>query len=497
MRQHDCEVGGAPRQAAAAALGQGGDRRPGIADRVGESPRQLAQRRAIDALAGARELARPTASRAAAALQRNAAPDSGSESPVAQCVKWPAWLSWGSDSDPESDADSDSGPTFVSAEDQRLNAIFMAAHEDEQHQRAIARRGGLSQPVGDGQNHAILDSMLRSEDDARETPLGQRVGDYVGKAGSVGGFVGGQLTYLSEMADAQGLGSVGRWTKTSSAGLGVVGALSDAAYGAYDIATSESGAADKAVTGGNVLGSLAKSAQIGATGALPFLEAGSGLGGLVSHAIGPVAVAAGGADVLTGLAAGGLAHARSNALARDPQEMPGISRYASDAQWLMAKNNYIKAAGGAVSMLGGAALLAAGVSNPLGWGLLAGGSVIGSGLAAAHKLYGNYQLSNALKEDDYKSSLADDRVDVDDSPDRRGLLDWLKPDWMRRNDDVRGQIATKLAEKEGGIYGTRATGIVSALGVKELPPPSEDAPLQAPERDRRGRAKAIAKALGA
>ncbi|ACE86324.1 hypothetical protein [Cellvibrio japonicus] len=435
-------------------------------------------------------------------LQMKKAAATGSSSPVVQMGgwEWPSWLPWGKKKeDPYKD---------LSPQDRRLAQITDSIHEDERAADQLRRHGqhvdheGLS-------NVGRLHAHRARVRDAADTPTSRTLLEKVDSVGGAGSFVGGQAVTLGNLLGDDKLGFGGAVTKASGEGVGVVGSLINAGIGIHDIATSKEQRGDKAIKGVGVAGSLASAAQSGASGLgtvsglLPNVGGLSSVAGAASSVIAPAAIAKSGADVITGLATGGLAHYRSNKLAAMQNDygnsQHGIAKYASDNQWTKAKANYGKAFGGALGVAGGAVLLAAGLSNPIGWGLLGGAAVVGLGLAA-YKAYKKHQMGKKLKEDgNYRGMLAGNHIVVPDQVPRQGFGDYFKTESMRRNENVRGQIATHLAQSEGRRYSddepNESAQIVNYLGVKEARKASAFDRLLSGGDDEQQRAKAIAKGL--
>lgn len=445
-----------------------------FAAEIHASPRLLAQRRAISAAFGESDA-----------------------TPVVQCwgwPSWPAWLSWGRKVEDPQDHATDKHPTLVSIE------AHLGRQQDAR--RENARRGNSSVRF-DGDEVEALAYSNRQGNEAGKTRLAD-AGNVVGKTGTVAGAVGSQIAILGNVLDEDALGFAGNVTKEAGAGIGVMGSVLDAVAGLHDMATLHDKKKDKAIKGLGVAGAFANAARVGATGAksLPTLLADTSyVAGLAGRTVGPAAIATGSADLFTGLAAGGVAHHRSRKLQESAASgsLPGISKYASDAQWLKAKNNYAKATGGAIGMAGGAALLAAGASNPVGWALLAGAGAVGAG-AGIYNLYDKHQMGKEMKDHEYNGLLAHDGIDARDDVSREGLMDYLKSESMRRNEAVRKQIAVKLANLEQDSDDENkhaaAVEIVDRLGLKRKESPTEVSALANPDSDPESiRAKTIAKAL--
>jgi uncharacterized membrane protein YebE (DUF533 family) len=167
----------------------------------------------------------------------------------------------------------------------------------------------------------------------------------------------------------------------------------------------------------------------------------------------------------------------------------GIARFASESQWTKAKSNYGKAASGALSVAGGALLLAAGLSNPVGWALLAGAGLLGLGFMA-YKKYKKHQQGKELNNPDYQRALRANGIHVptDEELGPGKWSDMLTTKSSRRQDMVRGLIATRLAQAEGADANLRE--IAGHLGIRKRT--EDENPLVGPDEQR---IKSFARAL--
>jgi hypothetical protein len=384
-----------------------------MADRVHDSPRQLAQRSAIARVLGPGRDATPT-------------------------VQFWGWRSlFGGKSSTTDDAET--WPT------------------DEERRQAASTLEARNQPYNK-HDADLPDQVARLEqedsDAVRTGPL-EKTAKLAGKAGSIVGTSGSLLATLGTLADTKAVGFAGSVSKQAGAGLGALGYVANATAGFHDVATSQEQPLDKTMRGIDAAGLSAKAVQAGATGlrALPdVLSSSSHAAGLVAHAVGPAALVAGGADLMSGLMGGFVARGRSKELAQTDryESLKGIRGYASKVQDLKATSNFAKAASGALSVAGGATLMALGASNPLGWAALAGAG----GIAAASGIYSMYrkhQMGNELQPRQGTRGYSDlerDGIVAKDAVPRNGLTDYFKTEPMRRHDDARAQIATKLATLE-------------------------------------------------
>jgi hypothetical protein len=395
----------------------------------------------------------------------------------------------------------------LSDSERRIAEFTDAIHQEEsQHNRRQNVLGGTrydyaSQHDIESGRQRYADYQVQSRG-AAQTPLIRSGIDKFGTATSAVAKAGTLATHLGQIVGNDTLGTTGRLTGGIGAGLGAVGSLLEAGLETHDIATSHAKKKDKAIKGVGVLGSLANAANSAASGVSQISNLVSGvsstgsLAGIAAAVAAPSAIAKGGADVITGLATGGLAHYRSNRLEEIEErgDMQGIARFAKENQWNKAKSNYGKALGGALGVLGGAVLLAAGLSNPVGWGLLAAGGLVGLGIAA-YKMYKKHRQGREILDNPgYRDALYRNQINVPDDEELGpgGWKDIFKTKSMRRQELVRGMIAMRLAK--GDQDGTLGE-IGGYLGVKR--PDAQGLPLLSDERDAEmlKRAKSYAKAL--
>lgn len=381
--------------------------------------------------------------------------------------------------------------------------------QENESRRAQKYSGGVS---FDHANQRDIESSIinyrQQQRDAREhsdNPTEKTLAEKTGTVSSVGSGAGSIVTRLGSMIGNNKLGDSGRITGAVGGGLGVLGSTMDAILDTKDIITSDEKKKDKLLKGLGVVGSLGNAVNAGASGVGQVADYMGGLGPL-SHAAGVVAAPAGivkgGADLVTGLAGGGLAHYRSNKLAEEQENSyanEGIARFASENQWMKAKSNYGKALGGALGVAGGATLLALGLSNPVGWGLLAGAGIVGGGMAL-YNLYQKHKQGKALESDEYSGQLSRGGIEVpdDDMLERnKSWTDIFKTKASRRRDMVRGQVGIKLAENESktGFFSGRDSSldrISSYLGVSKLDNEDESLLTRSKKKER---AKSYADAL--
>jgi len=305
-------------------------------------------------------------------------------------------------------------------------------------------------------------------------------------------------THLGQVKGNEALGTTGRLVAGSGGGLGFTGSLLEAGLETHDIITSHDKYKDKAIRSIGVVSPLANAVNSGASGVsqvADLVSGTSGLSSLASTVAAPAAIAKGGSDVITGLVSGGLAHYRSNRL-QEMQTGPqgGIARFASESQWNKAKSNYGKAAGGALSVAGGALLLAAGLSNPVGWALLAGAGLIGGGLAL-YRMYKKHKQGKQLAQSGYQDALRANGINVptNEQLGRGGWGDIFKTKSMRRQEIVRGQIANRLAESEDA--NTTLQDIGGHLGISRLDPFATPLREEQRRKQKQQRARSYARAL--
>ncbi len=430
------------------------------------------------------------------AVQRKQTDGKPTASAVIQRWEWP-W-NWGKKKEQDRYAD-------LSASDRRnaeyLDAIAQQEREHDLNQNEIGGPSFQYASYMDVYNnresarrfHARADMSLQTPSLRSKAEKSQAVSSGVSKLGTF-------VTHAGQVRGNDALGTTGRITGGVGGGLGAVGSLFEASLETHDIITSYDKKKDKAIRSVGVLGPLSNAASSAASGVKQVSGLMPGTAGTLSSIAGavaaPAAIAKGGADVITGLATGGLAHYRSNRL----QEMEergaqrGIARFAKESQWNKAKSNYGKAAGGALSVAGGALLLAVGLSNPIGWGLLAGAGLIGLGLTA-YKMYKKHQQGKQLQDPAYQGALARNNINVPDDAQLGpgGLGNIFKTKSMRRQDAVRGLIAARLAESEHGNRNLSEIG--GHLGVSALD--DQHLPLSDQKRDEQKakRARSYARAL--
>jgi cytochrome c551/c552 len=360
------------------------------------------------------------------------------------------------------------------------------AKQENLSRRAQKYSGGTSFEHGRQQDiEESINGLYEHHAQATElgrNPTSKTVAEKIGLVSSGGSLAGSVVTRIGSAIGNNKIGDAGKITGGVGAGLGVFGSLMEAGLDTHDILTSDERGGDKAVKGLGVIGSLGNAVNAGASGVGQvgeLLGASGTLTNIAGAVAAPAGIVKGGADLVTGLVGGGMAHYRSNKLQEIQEEgdsNEGIARFASENQWMKAKSNYGKAVGGGLGVLGGATLLAAGLSNPVGWGLLAGAGIVGGGMAL-YNLYQKHKQGKALESDEYSGALSRGGIEVPDEEmmDRnKSWTDYFKTDAMRRRDMVRGQVGKKLAENEtktGEFYNypdDSLSRIGSRLGVREL-----------------------------
>lgn len=381
--------------------------------------------------------------------------------------------------------------------------IARQEYRHERHQNVVPGPSfNFTNPQTSRSMEHAYEAIATHSQAATKTPAMQSGAEKTRIAGGGVSKVGTVGTQLGQVIGNNALGTTGRITGGTGAGAGVVGSLLEAGLGVHDIATSDDKKKDKAIKGVDVLGSLANAAGSGASGIKELNGLVSGVGnlsGIASTVAAPASIAKGGADVISGLATGGLAHYRSNKLQKIQDETGGhgIARFAQESQWNKAKSNYGKAAGGALSVVGGALLLALGLSNPIGWGLLAAGGLAGLGVAG-YRMYQKHKQGKELDKSEYRSALWKTGVNVPDKEElgKGGWKDILKTKSMRRQERVRGLIATKLAQNEQGGDSEILDDVSSYLGVSKAPEEGATSALLPERRKQKSqRAKSYARAL--
>ncbi|MCX6318952.1 MAG: hypothetical protein NTW29_16865 [Bacteroidetes bacterium] len=419
---------------------------------------------------------------------------------VVQRWYWP-W-NWGKKKEPDKYEGLDEG--------ERRLALFgdSIAKQENLSRKAQKYSGGVSFDHGSQTDiEESIGGYYEHHAQSREhsdNPSEKTLAEKTGTISSVGSGVGSIITRLGSAIGNNALGQSGRITGAVGGGLGVLGSGLEAILDTKDIITSDEKKKDKLIKGLGVVGSLGNVVNAGASGIGQVADYLGGLGPL-SHTAGVVAAPAGiikgGSDLVTGLVGGGLAHYRSRKLAEEQNNgftNEGIARFASENQWMKAKSNYGKALGGALGVAGGATLLALGLSNPIGWGLLAGAGAVG-GAMALYNLYQKHKQGKALESEDYRDQLSRGGIEVpdDDMLERnKSWTDIFKTKASRRRDMVRGQIGIKLANNESqGFYGGDQSldRISSHLGVSKLK--NDEQQLFGDNGKKKARAKSYADAL--
>lgn len=351
----------------------------------------------------------------------------------------------------------------LSESDRRIAHFTDAIHQQGQtyeRQRAVVGGNAPSYDFADpseihGMRHAYNEFHSDAVTSAKVSTA-RTAAEKTRQVSSVAAKIGTLVTHLGQIEGNDALGDNGLIAGGTSAGVGALGSLVEAGMDIHDVATSEDKKKDKGLKTLSALGSLANATNSGASG-VRQISGLVGMGGNIASAAAtvaaPAAIAKGGAAVITGLATGGLAHYRSRRLqeiATSPSisgENEGIARFAGENQWLKAKTNYGRAAGGALTVLGGALLLAAGLSNPIGWALLAAGGLVGLGVGA-YKMYKKHQQGKLLAQGTGTYAGLENIVPSEPELGSGGLADLFKTRSMRRRDVVRGRIGVKLAESE-------------------------------------------------
>lgn len=385
------------------------------------------------------------------------------------------------------------------------DALQAINQQSQQYQRdrSVVRRGPSDQYAtfeDVGRERYAAGRFQDDADRSLQTPA-MRAKAEKAKLGSTGVSKLGTLgTHVGQVIGNDTLGTSGRITSGVGGGLGALGSLFEAGVETHDIVTSHDKKKDKAVRSIGLLGTLSNATNSGASavGQVGSMVSGTGtLSSIASTVAAPAAIAKGGADVITGLATGGLAHYRSNRL-EEVENRPrayaerGIAGFAKDSQWNKAKSNYGKAAGGALGVAGGALLLAAGLSNPIGWALLALGGLAGLGLAG-YRMYKKHQQGKKLLQQTDAMEAGGIHVPSDEELGSGGWRNFFKTKSMRRQEAVRGNIAARLAEDEQGNSVLREIG--GHLGVSRVDPHTARLLEEQQNKQKMKRARSYARAL--
>lgn len=147
---------------------------------------------------------------------------------------------------------------------------------------------------------------------------------------------------------------------------------------------------------------------------------GAGIGGVVMAGAGTVAagasIATGSIDVLRGTIGTGVAESRRrelNAIAgkTSNEDVRGQANYAASNQANKRKDRLITAGKGALGVAGGAVLITAGLTNPIGLGLLAGAALIGGGVALYQWWQGRKKVKDATGKETQVSVKEQEQMD--------------------------------------------------------------------------------------
>lgn len=354
--------------------------------------------------------------------------------------------------------------------------------------------------------------------------------------GLVSGLASGTGSVTRTIGQTTNALEAGRWLGAATAPVGAALSLVESGAQTKRFFTSQEKKKDKALVALDVASNLGKTATTAFSGAqqaaaitAPFFKPVASAAQSAKHFLHPIAAPAalvtGASDIVSGTVGGGLAAYRRQKLANleklsDP--LQGTARFAKQQQTTKGWSNLAKAIGGGLAVGGGAALLAAGLSNPVGWGLLGGAAAIGLGITAFKKLRKHYLGKKILKDREYQRQLRSSGVVIPDDRDLKLHGGWAKFKNLlttrssRAHDLVRGQLATKLADDSdeveqrsdlhqqfGGSFaedlmnrGVRKRHIRSLIGIREM---SESMPFEEEAKAKwlKKRSKNIAQALDA
>ncbi|HEX7238975.1 MAG TPA: hypothetical protein VF263_01805, partial [Longimicrobiaceae bacterium] len=251
---------------------------------------------------------------------------------------------------------------------------------------------------------------------------------------------------------------------SGSAALGVagpaataLGGVVDAGVNIGDLAAGGRQGADTADTGSELVSNLGKATANASLATFKGAQlAGHPLSSAATatlgHVAAPAAMVSGAADILGGAFGAHRAGKRQAALEahasnRDNLLTGGMAEFAAEQQKTKKNANKARIAKGALGLGGGIALAAAGLSNPIGWGLLGAAGLVGGGIAAYRK-YRQYQQGKRILDDhNYRARLGLGGVDpqrLDEIRNMSGPKRWWHT--MKLHDSVRGHVANQLVE---------------------------------------------------
>jgi hypothetical protein len=276
--------------------------------------------------------------------------------------------------------------------------------------------------------------------------------DWMAAGGGGGAAVSGGTTaamksteYVDAMAKGVqniGLGGAGgvdtSWTKATETnqtlgyggGIGSVfsagGSLLEAGSAASDLASSNQNLITDTEIGAKGVSALSAAAQSSATAARSIeaarlgMNASTNVGNAVMAGAGTAAaglsIATGSVDVLRGTIGAGIAESRRRELnaigdRTENDQVRDLAYTAGTAQKDKRNDRLITAGKGALAVAGGAVLLAAGLTNPIGLGLLAGAALIGGGVALYRWWQGRKKVKDATGKDTNVSVKQQERMD--------------------------------------------------------------------------------------
>lgn len=362
------------------------------------------------------------------------------------------------------------------------------------------RRNIMEDPFGGHQQQLEENRQLADQASSSFVPEKVSIGGSIASGGTSGA---GKVADVIKLAGLSGGQVVSDATAGGGGALTAIGGLVDAGVNVRDLAVGGLQTGDKLETASKLGSNLGKS--VANTG-LALQQGGQVLGSsalssaasAVGPAVAPAAIAMGGLDMVGGAYGAYRAHGRQKALGNLAEtgstSIKGIAEFARNQQTTKRNVNQSRILQGGLGVAGGVTLLAAGLSNPVGWGLLGAAGLVAGG-AALYKQYRKYQEGKKLLHDDqYRARLGLSDL----NPQERGKFDnqiaprrWWNT--IKAHDDIRGQIGHQLVE--GWPHdNTEKAAVRENIGVKALPHGTLD---NATEEEKNKRAAQIARALSA
>ena len=394
-----------------------------------------------------------------------------------------------------------------------------------------AREGGLKPHYSIGQSDAL---DVKPEEDryrpARDVPeLSElfKSGPKLGKGskvlqGAAKGQQGLSLTDVLARGGATavaGLSAGGSATEAASV-AGAVGAPLEAVGGGIEFLTGvQEMTSESKGKGGKLEGALGamtgagRAVKGGATAAILLPQVGEMVaagktitkvlaeagGSTAGKVLAPAAIALGGAQMLSGGYGAYKAHKSAKALegiktGTEKEQVRESAAAAQEAQKSKRTQSLITAGKGAVTVAGGAVLMAAGISNPVGWGILAAAGLIAGAAFIIKRVWQRQQGKKLVEQKMEEHRLALEAWEA--SPDPKGPKPVLDPrydpdritwrSWRTYGDVYREEVEEQRKVVADRLYETGVKGnpyidemrqIVEAMGFKinsEAGKPSKD-----------------------